>query len=455
MSNSKQEQPLRRFKLGGQTFVDDISVFTLTSGEIKFEVDALKSVKLTYKTEQTGIDVLYTYAMVLGGKAKFTLYEDAFPGFWMDWVGGDGRTRDYDKSSLFTTVEPKGEQNLDIATGADGTMVVQTIMGYFDQPEKTVRLSSIYDVMGIETAVPDDCLVSKEMLRDTAGAFLGLSARIAHHEATTRLDYWENSNMRKTIVNVVNQACSPLLTMMVRLAHASGLFDRMQQGSRWLTDHAFYNLWARNSLRGTTEVGKFSFFLVGVLGYQFTAFGSLCGLSVKLSMSITEILCRIALPQSLKMLQAITVRKSLLSDTDYPWFLLCHSLAGSFQHEFSVTQYPVISYISLYATELLAGVTNPEINIGGLNKFSDVEKATMAKIARELIGVRSADMFTRLEAEVDDNPLVVPKKINIAHHGGGTEATTPPYIGRVEVGELDNDDNLSHGTEEELEPDSS
>ncbi|WPV62733.1 MAG: hypothetical protein, partial [Wufeng shrew rhabdovirus 8] len=392
-----------KYCLGGEVFGEILNISSISSGDVPYEPERLKNVTITYASDikKSSIDLMYVYDMIKGGKAGFNKYADQFSCFWYSWTGDKGRDAKFDKSGLFKTEQPKEFKPNAESEGGKPSQCLETVNGYLPSDTSTTTLDNIYSLLGSHAAPSNDVKVNKEMLEQTAVAFLGVSPRLAHQSHQTRMDYWRNSSMSRTVVNVLNKVCDQLLTEMITLADSNGLFDMMQQGSRWMTDHAFYVLWARNSYHGTTEYGKYSFFLVGVLGFQFTAFGSLFGLSSRIGMSVTEILVRIALSQSLAMLRAIQKRQKEIEDITFPWFLLCHSLSSGFTHEFSIAVFPIISYISLYATALLEGQSDPVIDIGGLAKFTEKEKEMMNKIARRLVDVRAASLFKPLEAQID------------------------------------------------------
>ncbi|VDQ09040.1 unnamed protein product [Trichobilharzia regenti] len=294
--------------------------------EVPFSVEKLREITITsvedYKKWK--LEPYMIFDMITSGRPGFKQYEDKFSLFLYLYTGADGIKNDHDKRTLFKTAEP-----IPMEAGS-GDQVSKTIQGMFSGEKKVENLSNVLQKLSWQAAIDSTKTLTSGMLKSTILAFLGISARLAHRSSASRLEYWGSTALRHTLKGLLPEVEETLLDIMVNKAHENGLFDVMLQGSRWTTDHAFYVLCAKNSYSGRSEVGLYSFFLVGVLGYQYSAFGTLSNLSTKLEIKPVKISARICLKQSLEMMRMIKRRKSDLEETRYPWYLLCHSLQSGF-----------------------------------------------------------------------------------------------------------------------------
>lgn len=321
----------------GEQFSDLKTNPLMGSPEVPYSLDKLKECEVTYtqNPEKFVMSPLCVFDMITGGKPAFYQYQDKFSCFLFSYTGNNGRQSKHDKISIFKPIEP---------TARPGECrVAKTIEGLLPHNQDSILLSDLYNKLGWQHSGETTRLISLSMLHTTVLTYLGITARLAHHNSNVKMEYWANTALKTTMKTLLPELEDALLETMVKYSPESGLFDVMLQGSRWMADHAFYILWSRNSYQGTSSYGLYAFFLVGVLGYQFSAFGSLSNLAPKLGMKAMEVLARIALRQSLDMMRAIKKRKTDLEEMIYPWYLMCHSFLPGFTHESSMSVFPVVT----------------------------------------------------------------------------------------------------------------
>lgn len=259
----------------------------------------------------------------------------------------------------------------------------------------------------------------------TALVFLGMSNRLSNRPVAERLDMVITSQVKVTIDKLFPGADPVLLRTMIKVATASGFFDIIQVGTRWHSDCVIYNMCMRDELEGGPYAELFSFFMIGNLGYEFTAFTVIDSLASLFRVSPQNVLALIPIEETLMMVRQMQVRDAELKDP-MSWFLLCHSLSTKYDHEFSMKAYKGISYVCIYAAAKLKDSSAvPQMNIPGLLGLTTDAKELLEEIAERLVahGVQKQTYKQFILDDKDVNPEIT-KFVQDRKRGRTTDLST-------------------------------
>lgn len=356
---------------------------TPTGGDIPFSMEEIKKIEVTGPRDWTkSPNLIYAvYDCIKEGRSgarKFMDWVNQIVASYCLSMGMDVPFENADAYLSKMTSIPA----LDIPGDHYG---VQDFFG----PEPSTDLTDMAPLSAIMTYIGADVSVvlervSREVVLNCAFAFAGLSARLATKPKEDRVKAFTDKRMSRTVQDLFPQLEISLLTSMIQRANITGFFDQIQVGTRWHTDHSIYMCVARDRTEGSGLSGCFAFFLVGSVGYQFTSFTTLTVLAKKLRVSTMRVLREIPLQECWAMCEVIIKRQPDLVDPQ-GWFLLCHSLSQKFKHEFSISVFPFISYICIYACEKLADQTCvPDMDIPGLNDLTGDDIITLETIGKRI-----------------------------------------------------------------------